>query len=135
MPLSDSSSHSSQARESLRGLANASRHLPDPGEIYDLLGDISGATTSLAQSLDQIAGVHDRLGPERATVAESRRSGRATSYAVSWELHRAAEMLRQVVKGIDRAHEQEARITYAQVDPLLAQSGQTATAAHNGLHL
>jgi hypothetical protein len=31
---------------------------------------------------------------------------------VSWELHRAAEMVHQVAEGIDRAHEIEATIAY-----------------------
>ena len=40
-------------------------------------------------------------------------AGRAASYRVAWELHRAAEMLHQVAECVDRAHEIEASITYA----------------------
>lgn len=136
MPISEPSTLTAQARESLRDLAHASRHIPDPGQIYELLGDLSLATSSLAQSLHQIATAHDRLGPDRAVVAESRRTGRATSYAVSWELHRAAEMLRQVAKGIDRAHEDEGRITHTQPVPLLtSQEAAPAATARDGLRL
>lgn len=119
MPASESANHAAQARDDLRRLAHTSRTISDPREIYDLLGDLSLAITSLAQSLHQIAKVHDRLEPGHARVAESARSGRATSYAVSWEVHRAADILAQAAAGIDRAHQDEARIAYAQ-DPLLS---------------
>ena len=130
MPTSDSSTHAAQARESLRHLAHSSRRIEDPGELYDLLGDISLALNSMAQSLHQIARVHDHLEPGRARVAESARSGRATSYAVSWEVHRSAEILTQAASGIDRACQNEARIAYAPPDPTLNQpvSGARAIA-------
>ncbi|MER6936228.1 hypothetical protein ABTX24_26175 [Nocardioides sp. NPDC127514] len=121
MPISDSSTHAAQARESLRHLAHSSRRIEDPGELYDLLGDISLALNSMAQSLHQIARVHDTLEPGSARVAESTRSGRATSYAVSWEVHRSAEILTQAAAGVDRACQNEARITYAPPDPTLNQ--------------
>lgn len=121
MPTSDSSTHTAQTRESLRHLAHSSRRIEDPGELYDLLGDISLALNSMAQSLHQIARVHDTLEPGRARVAESARSGRATSYAVSWEVHRSAEILTQAASGIDRACQNEARISYAPPDPTLNQ--------------
>jgi ABC-type transporter Mla subunit MlaD len=136
MPDSESVTHAAQASDQLRRLAQATRTIPDPGEIYDLLGDLSRAITSLAQSLHQIAKVHDNLEPGRARVAESARSGRATSYAISWEVHRAAEMLTQVAGVVDRAHQDEAKIAYVQPDPLLPPDRQaTPAAANNGLHL
>ena len=48
-------------------------------------------------------------------------AGRAASYKVSWELHRAAEMVHQVAECVDRAHEVEATIAYDIADyPSLA---------------
>lgn len=129
MSTTASATHAAHARAILRSLAHSTRALDDPAEIYPLLGDLSLAVTSMAQSLHQIARVHDSLGPDRAVVAESRRSGRATSYAVSWELHRCAEMLTQIATGIDRAHNDEARISYGPPDPLLT---STATSGVNG---
>lgn len=119
MPTSESSTHAAQARESLRHLAHSSRRIEDPGELYDLLGDISLALSSMAQSLHQVARVHDNLEPGRARVAESAVSGKATSYAISWEVHRSAEMLTQVAKSVDKACQNEARIAYAPPDPAL----------------
>lgn len=133
MPATDSSAHATEARESLRKLAHRTRMMTDPGEIYDLLGDLSLAVTSMSQSLHQIARVHDNLESGRAHVAESARSGRATSYAVSWKLHRCAEMLTQIATGIDRAHQDEARIAYGPPDPLLSATSINGAAAHDGL--
>ncbi|MFE4001488.1 hypothetical protein ACFX43_22165 [Nocardioides sp. YIM B13467] len=136
MPDSESVTHAAQASDQLRRLAQTTRTIRDPGEIYDLLGDLARAITSLAQSLHQIAKVHDNLEPGRARVAESTRSGRATSYAISWEVHRAAEMLTQVAGVVDHAHQDEAKIAYAQPDPLLRPDRKAFLAAANdGLRL
>lgn len=136
MPTSESITHAAHARDHLRRLADTTRMISDPSEIYDLLGDVSSALTSLGQSLHQIAKVHDQLEPGRARVAESASSGRATSYAISWEVHRAAEMLTQAAGVVDHAHQDEAKIAYAQPDPLLAPDRQaTPSAADNGLRL
>lgn len=136
MPASKSVTHAAQVREDLQRLAHATRSIPDPGEVYDLLGDLSPAVTSLSQTLHQIAKVHDHLEPGRARIAESTRSGRATSYAVSWEVHRAAEMLTQVGAAVERAHQDEAKISYVQPDPLLPPERHvTRSATSNGLRL
>lgn len=131
MLISESITHAAHARDHLRRLAHTTRMISDPSEVYDLLGDISSALTSLGQSLHQIAKVHDNLEPGRARVAESASSGRSTSYAISWEVHRAAEMLTQVARVIDHAHQDEAKIAYAQPDPLLATGRQTTPPATN----
>lgn len=132
MPASESVTHAAQARDDLRRLAHTTRMISDPGEVYYLLGDLSLAMTSLAQSLHQIAKVHDHLEPGRAHVAESARSGRATSYAVSWEVHRSAEILTQAAAGLDRANQDEARIAYSQPDPLGSSDLPAAPPAGSG---
>ena len=52
--------------------------------------------------------------PDPQAGVDERRSARrpGASYQVSWELHRAAEMIHQVADGVDRAHEIEATIAY-----------------------
>ncbi len=53
--------------------------------------------------------------------------GRAASYKVSWDLHRAAEMVHQVADCVNRAHEVEGTIAYdIQDDPSLAPSHRSA---------
>ncbi|QLQ10064.1 MAG: hypothetical protein HZY75_06320 [Nocardioidaceae bacterium] len=100
------------AQQAIRGLAHASRTIHDPRQIYEILGSLSSATSSLSQSLHQIASVHD--GPSRSArwVAGETRAERAAAYQMAWELHRAGEILRQVAESIDRAHEAEGHITY-----------------------
>jgi hypothetical protein len=64
---------------------------------------------------------HDRPTRKQAWMNGDPNAGRAASYKVSWELHRAAEMVHQVAECVDRAHEVEATIAYNIADyPSLA---------------
>jgi hypothetical protein len=105
------------ARAALRQLAHATRGLEEPTEVYPILGGLSHGLASLAQALHQLGDVLDGPAHNRATVGGDPRAGRAASYQVAWELHRAAEMVRQVAAGLDRAHEVEATIAYDVHDP------------------
>ena len=104
--------HADEAREALRQLAHATRDVGDPTEIYPILGELTNGLASLAQSLHQIAAFHEGPAHKHVWVTGDARSGRAASYQVAWELHRAAEMVHQVAQCIDRAHEVEATIAY-----------------------
>ncbi|WP_110240169.1 hypothetical protein [Nocardioides gilvus] len=113
MTTSDSlEARADKARQALRQLAHGTRHIEDPTQIYAILGDLSNGLVSFAQSLHQIAAFHDAPGRGHVQLAGDARAGRATSYQVAWELHRAAEMLAQGAKALDKAHELEATITY-----------------------
>ena len=110
-----------ELREAVRGLAHATRSIEDPTSIYSVLGSISSALASLSQSLHQLGDFHDRPTRKQAWMNGDPNAGRAASYKVSWELHRAAEMVHQVAESIDRAHEIEATIAYDIADyPSLA---------------
>lgn len=104
--------HADETRKALRQLAHATQHVEDPTEIYSILGELTNGLASLAQSLHQIADFHEGPAHTRAWVTGDARTGRAASYQVAWELHRAAEMVHQVASGLDRAHEVEATIAY-----------------------
>jgi len=111
-----------EAQEALRGLAHATRALDDPREIYTLLGSLTAAAASPKQTLHQLAACHDGTSRKRAWLNGDPKAGRAASYQVSWELHRAGEILRQVAAALDRAHEVEAQIAYDHRDvPLLSE--------------
>lgn len=105
-----------EAREALRGLAHATRSIQRPGDIYDVLGSLSQAVVSLEQSLHRLAAVHDEPGSWTARDGVDARAGRAASCQVSWELHRAGEIARQVAAAVDHAHQIEARIAYGPID-------------------
>ena len=110
-----------EAQEALRGLAHASRMIEDPTQIYRILGSVSQGLVSLTQSLHQLGDFHDAPATKRAWMSGDQREGRAAAYKVSWELHRAAEMLHQVAETINHAHEVEATIAYDARDfPCLA---------------
>ena len=113
MPTFDNATaDAAEARKALRGLAHATRNLGDPRDLYAVLGDLSRAAASLSQVLHQLGRLHDN--PQSATVwvAEESRAGRAAAYQVSWDLHRAGEMLRQVARCIDEAHQSESTLVY-----------------------
>lgn len=110
--FTNASEDSAELKEAARGLAHATRSIEDPTEIYPVLGAISSVLASMAQSLHQLGNFHDGSAQKTAWTNGDPRAGRAASYKVSWELHRAAEMVHQVAESVDRAHEIEATIAY-----------------------
>jgi hypothetical protein len=122
-----------EAQQALRGLAHATRSINDPHDIYPILGSLSRAAASMSQSLHQLASFHD--GPSRKTgwAPEDSAGARSTAYRVSWELHRAGEMLRQVAETIDHAHEAEAILAYHREFP--EQSRSSASIADHRIGL
>ena len=112
MPTFDhAANRANELREAARGLAHASRDLDDPRAIYPVIGSLSLALNSMAQVLHQLGAAHDHA-PSTGMPSAVGRDSRATSAQVSWELHRAAEMLTQVGATVDRAHQLEAAVTY-----------------------
>ena len=85
-------------REAVRGLAHATRAIEDPTAIYPVLGISRSALASLSQSLHQLGDFHDGPTRKQAWMNGDPNTGRAASYKVSWELHRAAEMVHQVAE-------------------------------------
>ncbi|HET6867713.1 MAG TPA: hypothetical protein VFH80_17475 [Solirubrobacteraceae bacterium] len=106
------STDADEAQQALRGLAHATRSFKDPNEIYPTLGSLSLAAASMSQSLHQLAGFHDGPGRKSEWTTEDSPGARSAAYRVSWELHRAGEILRQVAETIDHAHEAEAILVY-----------------------
>ena len=100
-----------EVQEALRALAHATRAIDDPQQIYSVLGSLTSAVASMSQSLHQIASFHDD-GPRSEWVPEASAKARSASYRVSWDLHRAGEMIRQVGAVIASAHEAEAILAY-----------------------
>jgi hypothetical protein len=93
--------HADEARAALRLLAHATRDVADPTEVYPVLGELSNGLELLARSLHQIGDFHEEPARKRAWVTGDPGTGRAASYKVTWELHRAAEMVHQVATGIE----------------------------------
>jgi hypothetical protein len=110
--VTDPVTDADELREAVRGLAHATRSFDDPTAVYPVLGSLSSALASLSQSLHQLGEFHDGPTRKQAWINGDPNAGRAASYKVSWELHRAAEMVRQVAECVDRAHEIKATIAY-----------------------
>ena len=102
-----------ELRHAVHGLAHATRSIEDPTSVHSVLESISSTLASLTQSLHQLGDFHDASTTKISGRNGDPRAERASSYRVAWELHRAAEMLHQVGECVDRAHEIEATITYA----------------------
>jgi hypothetical protein len=130
----DSTADAAEAQLALRGLAHATRSIREPAELYSVLGSLSGAVRSLEQSLHQLAAFHDGVRGPYAVVNDSRREGRAAGYQVAWELHRAGEIVRQLGRVIDHAHEVEATIGY-EFGALQERSEPARPVAEQGLGL
>lgn len=97
-----------EAYEALRALAHQTTVMEDPRQIYQLLGSLSAAVAALGQTLHQIARTHDVPDDDRLHG----RSQVGVRHEVSWELHRAGEIMSHVAGCIDRAHEAEGQIIY-----------------------
>ena len=76
------------------------------------LESLSAAATSLNHSLRHLAGFHGDSTAGRPSVDGDPRAGRAASFRIAWELHRAAEMVDQARAGVDRAYEIQGTIAY-----------------------
>ena len=123
-----------EVQTALRALAHATRSIDDPREIYSVLGSLTSAVASLSQSLHQLAAFHDDAATKGVWVAGDSRAGRAATYRVSWELHRAGEILHQVSESIASAHNAESRITYVHRDFPASAEAPSCSADH-GLSL
>lgn len=110
--FNDPTAEADELCEAARGLAHATRSVNDPTAVYPILGALSSSLASMSQSMHQLGDLRDQPAEHGVSVG-GHAHGRAASYRVSWELHRAAEMLHQVAECVDRAHELEATITYA----------------------
>lgn len=130
----DPAADAAEAQQALRGLAHATRTIDDPRQIYAILGSLSAAAASLAQSLHQIAVFHDGPARKTAWATGSTQAGRAAAYQVSWELHRSGEILKQVAESLDQAHEVDSSIVYDHDDFRLLPESPRATPSH-GLSL
>lgn len=128
----DPATDADEAQAALRALAHTTRSIDDPRQIYSVLGSLTSAVASLSQSLHQLAAVHDDRPLNAHWVPEDSPKARSASYRVSWDLHRAGEMVRQVGEVIANAHEAEAMLAYHREFP---ESSISRTSADHGLSL
>ncbi len=122
-----------EVQTALRALAHATRCIDDPRQIYSVLGSLTSAVASLSQSLHQLGAFHDGPSNSSGWVPQNSSGARAAAYRVSWDLHRAGEMLHQVTETIGRAQEAEAILAYHREMP--EHSAFSRSAPDHGLSL
>lgn len=101
-----------EAAEALRGLAHASRNITDPSDSYRVLGSLSTALASLQQSLDQLAGWHDRNAERAATDEGDHRAGRHEAVSAGVCLRDAADRVLQAHRSLNEAFSHNGRIAW-----------------------
>lgn len=116
-----------EVQVALRALAHATRSIHDPRDIYSVLGSLTLALGSLSQSLHQLAGFHDGSNSKAKWATEDNPKTRSAAYRVSWDLHRAGEMVRQVGDVVENAHEAEAILRYHREFPIPPASQSAAS--------
>ncbi len=118
----------SQAQQSLRGLAHATRDIPHPADTYPVLGDLLGGVRSLRQVLDQLAATHLRFRSVAHDDDGNHQAGETAALAAADELHQAGTLLDQVQARLDQAMQHSGRIAWheAPSGPTPAQERLTA---------
>lgn len=92
--IDDPDAQAEAARRALHALAGATERMNDRHELGAVLASLSAATASLSESLHQLATARDH---SRGREARPRsRNSQLSQYPMSWELHRAGEILHQV---------------------------------------
>lgn len=125
--------HAEAVQRALHDLLQAAERMDDRHEIAAVLASLSSATQALSESLHQIAGSHDR-GREHRNHQRVRCSDVGSpEFPMSWELHRAGEILHQVSKLLQ--HAQEAAAHDAADKPPLTPAEHRCPAAPTGLGL
>ena len=100
------------AREALRGLAYATRSIPEPSESYAVLGSLHAGLASLRQALDQLADLHDRHAPRAATTDLRQLCGEVAAEIAAAELREAATLLDRAYSRVSAAWSHNGRIVW-----------------------
>ncbi|MTV25158.1 hypothetical protein FTX61_06995 [Nitriliruptoraceae bacterium ZYF776] len=105
------------AREALRALAHATQTIPELGDSYSVLGSLHAGLSSLRQTLDQLADLHERHAP-RAVAADPDQLGREVAADIAAaELREAAALLERANGRVSAAWSHNGRIVWQPEPP------------------
>lgn len=79
--------------------------MSDARSTEDVLNELGAAANALSQALHQTGADYDAPATPGDRARPPSREARAAQYQLSWELHRAGEMVRQVAHAIEHARE------------------------------
>lgn len=112
-PDTSAASRAAAAREVLRRLAAAGPHDITPEETYAVLGELSGALSSLRAVLDQLAEWHARHSG-RAQVAGDEVAGRRLAHESAAGLRLASRSIRAAGTAVDQAWSHNGQTVWTQ---------------------
>lgn len=124
----DPRADAAEASAALRGLAHATRAMPEPAATYPVLGDLLAGVRSLRQVLDQLAAAHVDNRVLARDDAGDQAAGATSALAAADELHQASTLLDTVEWRLDAAAQHSGRIAWNPVTP----SEPARTTAHIG---
>lgn len=102
--MNEATADAEAARRALRALAKETAQSNGLDQADAILASLSAATESLSEVLHQLAAPHDEgnASNRRRTPTSANQPG--ADYPMSWELHRAGEILHQVSTLLGHAH-------------------------------
>ncbi len=100
------------ARESVRGLAHASRVFADPADTYQVIGELLGTLRSLEQVLEQLAAAHVRDQGRAFLDNGDRSGGLIEADAAALALRHAAAAIGHAERAVDDAAQHSGRIAW-----------------------
>ena len=111
----DPGADATEASEALRGLAQATRTVENPQDLYGVLGDLLSGVRSLKQVLDQIAAAHIKNRPRAFDDHGDHSIGSKDALAAADELHQAATLIDQAEERLDAAASAASRVAWHEV--------------------
>lgn len=124
----DPRADAAEASAALRGLAHATRVMPEPAATYPVLGDLLAGVRSLRQVLDQLAAAHVDNRVLARDDDGDQAAGATSALAAADELHQAGTLLDTVEWRLDAAAQHSGRIAWHPAAP----SEPARTTAHIG---
>lgn len=111
----DPGADATEASEALRGLAQATRTVENPQDLYGVLGDLLSGVRSLKQVLDQIAAAHIKNRPRAFDDQGDHSIGSKEAQAAADELRQAATLIDQAEERLDAAAGAASRVAWHEV--------------------
>lgn len=116
-----------EAREAMRGLAYATRHIEHAEDTYPVLGNLTRTVEGLQQVLIQLAAWHSAHQSRAATDAGDHAAGAADAMAAAGALTSAASALDEVWEAVNRAWSHNGAIAWQPTTPPIRPAVPTPT--------
>ena len=113
----DPQAYAAEASAALRGLAHATRAMPEPAATYPVIGDLIAGVRSLRQVFDQLAAAHINNRVLAHDDAGDQAAGATSALAAADELHQAGTLLDTVEWRLDAASQHSGRIAWRPAAP------------------